>query len=184
MLIDLLPVVAFVVAYMMYDIMVATAVVMGATVLVTLWGWWRHGTVQKMHLISMGLILVLGGATLYFADERFVKAKPSVLYIVMALAFFGSRWTEKTLTERMYKAIADDIPRAVLGKINNSWVAFFLLLSGLNAAVAMNYDTATWVKFKLFGLMGLTLIFVLAQAVYLARWTRVENDRDEEQNES
>jgi intracellular septation protein len=168
-LFDFLPIVLFFGAYKLYGILVATAVAMAATVLLAGWGWWRKGRPEVMHLISAALILVFGGATLVLADERFIKIKPTVLYGLLAVVFLGSGLTGRTVTERMYRTLGDGIPTALLRRMNWWWVAFFTLLAGLNLYVANHYPTDAWVNFKLFGLLGLTGVFVLVQAFVLAR---------------
>jgi len=166
-LFDFLPVLLFFGTYKVAGILTATAVAMGATVALALLGWWRRGRPEWVHVISAVLILVFGGATLLLHDERFIKLKPTVLYGVLALGFLASGLTGRTVAERMFHAL--DAPADVLRRLNLWWVAFFALMAGLNLFVAARYDTDTWVNFKLFGLMGLTVLFVLAQAVYLAR---------------
>jgi intracellular septation protein len=169
-LFDFLPILLFFGAYKYAGILTATAVAMAATVAMALIGWWRKGRPEPMHLLSAGLILVFGGATLALNDERFIKLKPTILYTVLAGVFLASGLTGRTVAERMFAAL--DAPAAVLRRINLWWVAFFAVLAGLNLFVAARFDTDTWVNFKLFGLMGLTLAFVAVQAVYLARAAR------------
>jgi intracellular septation protein len=179
-LFDFLPIVLFFGAYKLSDILVATAVAMAATVVLAGWTWWRKGRPEPMHLFSAALILVFGGATLALADERFIKLKPTVLYGLLAMVFLGSGMTRRTVTERMYAPLGDGIPGAVLRRLNLCWVCFFAVLAGLNLFVAFRYDTDTWVNFKLFGLLGLTLAFVLAQAVYLTRVSEAAGPPPEE----
>lgn len=169
-LFDFLPIVLFFAAYKLYDIMVATVVAMVAAVGLAAWGWFKNGRIEPMHLFSAGLILLFGGATLLLDDIRFIKLKPTVLYVVLGVVFLVSQFSARTMTERMYGALGDQVPVATLRHINGWWVGFFLLLGVLNTAVAMRFDTETWVYFKLFGLLGLTLVFVLAQAIYLSRF--------------
>jgi intracellular septation protein len=170
-LFDFLPIVLFFGAYKLYDILVATAVAMAASVLLVGWTWWRKGRPEVMHLISAALILVFGGATLALADERFIKVKPTVLYALMAVVFWGSGWTGRTVTERMYATLGHGVPVAMLRRLNRWWVVFFVGLAGLNLYVALRFPTDTWVNFKLFGLLGLTGMFVLLQAFVLSRAT-------------
>jgi len=166
-LFDFLPILLFFGTYKFQGILVATAVAMAATVALALFGWWRRGRPEPMHLLSAGLILVFGGATLALHDERFIKLKPTILYAVLAGVFLASGLTGRTVAERMFAAL--DAPAAVLRRVNGWWVAFFAAMAGLNLFVAARFDTDTWVNFKLFGLMGLTLAFVAVQAVYIAR---------------
>jgi intracellular septation protein len=168
-LFDFLPILLFFGTYKAAGILTATAVAMAATVALVLFGWWRRGRPELLHLLSAALILVFGGATLALNDERFIKLKPTVLYAVLAGVFLASGLTGRTVAERMFAAV--HAPAAVLRRVNRWWVVFFAVMAGLNLFVAARFDTDTWVNFKLFGLMGLTLAFVAAQAIYLARVT-------------
>lgn len=168
-LFDFLPILLFFGTYKFYGIMTATAVAMGASVILAGWGWWRNGRPETMPLMSAGLILVFGGATLLLKDERFIKIKPTVLYGMLALVFAVSHLTRRTMAERMFAALDARVPRRVLARVNTWWVAFFSAVGALNYYVAARFDTDTWVNFKLFGLLGLTLAFVLVQAAYIAR---------------
>lgn len=179
-LFDFLPIVLFFGAYKLQGILVATAVAMGTTVLLAGWGWWRRGRPEAMHLFSAALILVFGGATLVLADERFIKVKPTVLYGLLAVVFLASGWTGRTVTERMYAALGPGVPGAVLRRLNLWWVVFFTAVAVLNLYVAFHFDTDTWVNFKLFGLLGLTVAFVLGQALYLTRVTDAAGPPPEE----
>jgi intracellular septation protein len=168
-LFDLLPVLLFFVAYKLDGIYVATAVLIVASLAQVAWLWFRHRRVEKMPLITALLVLVLGGATLLLHDETFVKWKPTVVNWVFALVFLGSQFIGgKTLIERMMSG-AIDLPAEIWSRLNTLWVAFFALIGVANLYVAFNFDTDTWVNFKLFGMLGLTLVFVVLQSFYLAR---------------
>ena len=168
-LFDLLPVLLFFIAYKLDGIYVATAVLIVTSLAQVAWLWFRHRRVEKMPLITALLVLVLGGATLLLHDETFVKWKPTVVNWLFALAFLGSQFIDgKTLVERMMSG-AIDLPAEIWSRLNTLWVAFFVLMGVANLYVAFNFDTDTWVNFKLFGMLGLTLVFVVLQSFYLAR---------------
>ncbi|MGH8611197.1 MAG: septation protein A [Gammaproteobacteria bacterium] len=173
-LFDLFPVILFFVAFKIPDdpkqgILLATAVAIGASLLQTAWHWFKHRRLESMHLITLVLLLVLGGATLVLQDERFIKWKPTAVNWLFALAFLGSEYVgKKNLVQRMLERNVD-LPPAVWTRLNASWAVFFVLMGTANLYVAFNFATETWVNFKLFGLMGLTVLFVFAQAFYLAR---------------
>ncbi|MGH8602938.1 MAG: septation protein A [Gammaproteobacteria bacterium] len=173
-LFDLFPVILFFVAFKIPDdpkqgILLATAVAIGASLLQTAWHWFKHRRFESMHLITLVLLLVLGGATLVLQDERFIKWKPTAVNWLFALAFLGSEYVgKKNLVQRMLERNVE-LPAAVWTRLNTSWAVFFVLMGTANLYVAFNFATETWVNFKLFGLMGLTVLFVFAQAFYLAR---------------
>lgn len=171
-LFDLLPVVLFFVAYKLDGIYVATAVLIVTSLAQVAWLWFRHGRVERMPLITALLVLLLGGATLLLHDETFVKWKPTVVNWLFALAFLGSQFIGgKTLVERMM-ASAIDLPAEIWNRLNSLWVAFFALMGAVNLYVAFNFTTDIWVDFKLFGMLGLTLVFVVLQSFYLARYLK------------
>jgi intracellular septation protein len=168
-LFDLLPVLLFFAAYKLYDIWIATVVAIVAAVIQVGLSWARHRRVEKMHLVTLALIVVLGGATLAFHDETFIKWKPTLVNWLFAVVFLGSQFIgEKNLIERMMSH-AVTVPRVIWSRLNLAWVTFFTVLGALNLYVAFTFDTDTWVDFKLYGLMGLTLAFVVVQSFYLAR---------------
>jgi intracellular septation protein len=168
-LIDLLPVIAFFVAYKVAGIYVATAVLIVGVLLQTLVSWIRHRKVSGMLLTSAVLVLVFGGLTLLIHDATFIKWKPSIVNWLFAAAFLVSQYTRgPSIIQRMLSENVS-LDDASWKKLNLMWVGFFLFSGALNLYVAYNYDEATWVNFKLFGLMGLTLVFALAQGAWIAR---------------
>lgn len=176
LLFDLFPVLLFFLAYKLYGIYAATAVAIAASFIQVGWFWWRHRRFETMHLVTLGLIAVLGGATLWLHNEDFIKWKPTVVNWLFGAAFLGSQFIgRKTLVERMMSS-AIALPAAIWQRLNLGWATFFLLLGGANLYVVHHYDTDTWVNFKLFGMMGLTLAFMVAQAFYLARHVKTEPD--------
>ena len=168
-LVDLLPVIAFFVAYKLADIYVATGVLIVGVLLQTLASWMRHRKVSPMLLTSAALVLVFGGLTLLIHDATFIMWKPSIVNWLFAAAFLVSQYLRgPTIVQRMMgeNIVLDP---ASWRRLNLMWIGFFLFAGALNLYVAYSYDEATWVNFKLFGLMGLTLAFALAQGVWIAR---------------
>jgi intracellular septation protein len=174
---DLFPLLLFFVAFRFYDIYVATAVAIAASFLQTGLFWLKHRRFETMHLITLGVIAVFGGLTLALHDDTFIKWKPTLVYWILATFLFASQWIgEKTIIERMMSAqIALPVP--IWKRLNLSWGVFFAVLGAVNIYVAFFYgldldaDTrrSIWVNFKVFGLLGLTLLFVVGQAVFMAR---------------
>jgi intracellular septation protein len=175
---DFFPILLFFIAYKVYDIYVATAVIIVASLAQVLWVWFRHHRVENAHLITLVLVVVLGGATILLHDETFIKWKPTVVNWLFAIVFLGSEFIgERNLLQRMLDSkVAVDSPK-VWSRLNLAWVAFFLSIGALNLYVAFHFDTDIWVNFKLFGMMGLTLMFLLAQSFYLAR--HIEEGKEE-----
>ena len=169
-LFDMFPVILFFVAFKLYGIYEATAVAIAASFVQIGWVWFRHRKVEPMLWISLGVITVFGGATLLLHNETFIKWKPTVLYWLFSsvLAIAALIFKKNLIRTMMEKTMT--LPEAVWGKLLMSWIAFFVVMGALNLLVAYNYSTDTWVNFKLFGGMGLMLIFVLGQALMLAKY--------------
>ncbi len=179
-LIDFFPIILFFIAYKTYDIYVATVVAIVASLLQVAYSWFKYKHVDKMTWITLGLLVFFGGLTLIFQDETFIKWKPTVLNGLFAIAFLGSQFIgEKSIIERMLGS-SITLPKVIWGRLNLSWVAFFVVSGILNLYVVYNFSTDTWVNFKLFGMMGLTLIFMLAQGAYLMRHIKNNEAQSEE----
>ena len=133
--------------------------------------------VEKMLLVTLLLLLVFGGATLFLKDPVFIKWKPTAINWLFAVVFLGSHFIgDKPLVQRMM-AHALEIPdRSVWARLNLAWVLFFVVSGVANLIVAFNFSEEIWVDFKLFGLLGLTLIFVIGQAFWLARFIPPESE--------
>jgi intracellular septation protein len=173
-LFDFFPVILFFIAFKLQGIYVATGVAIVATILQIGWVWFRRRKVDTMLWVSLAVIVVFGGATLALHDETFIKWKPSVLYWLFGAVLLGAQvlFGRNLIRALMGKEIS--LPDAVWNRLNLSWVGFFLTMGVVNLAIAFNFDTDTWVNFKVFGGLGLTLVFVLLQAVALARFVQPE----------
>ena len=169
LLFELFPVLLFFVAYKIYGIFVATAVMIITSLLQAFYLWRRDGTIPTMHWVTLGLVVFFGGLTLVLQDPTFVKIKPTIVNWLFASAFiFAPFIGGKTLPQRMMEANVE-LPESKWKSLNMAWIIFFIVLGGLNVAVAFNFSEDAWVNFKLYGLMGLTFMFALAQGFYIAR---------------
>ena len=148
-------------------VLLATVVVILATLVQILWLVARGRTIDTMLWVSLGLVTLLGGATIYFHSESFIKWKPTVLYWVMGGALLVGQLVFKKNGIQSLMGAQMALPESVWRKVNYSWIGFFALMGCLNLWVAFNFSTAAWVNFKLFGGLGLMLFFVLAQAIFL-----------------
>ena len=173
-LFDLFPIILFFAAFKLAGIYVATAVAIGATFAQIAWVWWRHGKVDTMLWISLALIVVFGGATLLLHDETFIKWKPTVLYWLFATVLVGSATLfRKNLIRKMLEEQVA-LPEALWGRLNLAWATFFAAMGVANLFIAFNYPTDIWVNFKLFGGMGLMVLFIFAQGLWLAKYVTEE----------
>ena len=158
-------------------ILIATAVAIIATIVQIAWVWLRHGKVDTMLWISLALVVVLGGATLWLHDPTFIKWKPTVLYWIFAVVLAGSHLLfKKNLIRTMMQQAQLELPEALWTKLNYSWVVFFAVMGVVNLYVANHFSLAAWVNFKLFGFMGMMLAFMLLQGVVLAKYIEKESD--------
>ena len=188
LLFDFFPIIAFFVTFKFFDdphqgILAATGVVIAATCIQVATTWLRHRKVENMHLVTLVLVVVLGGATLILDDQRFIQWKPTVVNWLFAGAFLASQFIgERPLIQRMLGSNID-LPGAIWTRLNLAWVVFFITVGFINWYVFESYDLATWVDFKLFGMLGLTIAFVIAQSIYMMRHTVDDEATAEPQND-
>lgn len=169
-LLEFFPIILFFIAYKFYDIYVATAVVMAATMIQVAYNWFRYRKVEAMQWITLGLIIVMGGATLYLQNEQFIKWKLSVIEWLFGAAFLGSQFVgKKPFVERMMSANIT-LPSAVWKRLNMLWAGFFISVGFINLYVMYNYTTDDWVTFKTFGVPGLMVIFIVLQMIFLYKY--------------
>lgn len=223
-LFDFFPILLFFIAYKLYGIYVATAVAIAASFLQVTLYWLKHRRFEKMHLVTLVLIVVLGGATLLLQDKAFFMWKPTAVNWAFALGFLLTQFIgDKPLVERMMSH-AIEAPAPVWRNLNISWVSFFVLMGFANLYVANFYFQAeaalfsatgqevdlqtcqqvyqglqldlcnharemenNWVNFKLFGMLGLTILFVIGQSIYLAKHMKQQPEsatQAEQENEA
>ncbi len=177
-LFDFFPILLFFIAYKAYDIYVATAVAIMAAFIQVGWFWLQHRRFEKMHVITLLLITVLGGATLILQDPDFIKWKPTIVNWLFGITFIGSQFIgKKPIVQRMMEASVE-LPAAIWIKLNLAWAAFFIFLGFLNLYVAFSghYDMDAWVNFKMFGMIGLTFVFIIGQAFFIGRYIKEPKD--------
>ncbi len=150
-------------------ILIATAVAIVASIAQVGWLIARGRKVDTMLWLSVAVIIVFGGATIWLHDETFIKWKPTILYALFAVILAVGRlgWKRNFIHALLREQI--DLPPPAWEKLLWAWVAFFVGVGVLNLWVAFTFPTDTWVNFKLFGLMGLTLVFTLGVGVWLSR---------------
>jgi intracellular septation protein len=174
LLADWLPIVLFFVVYKAVDLYWATGVAIIATLVLMGWMKLNKHPIDTMQWVSLGLIVVFGGATILLQDERFIKLKPTLLYGLFAGALLLPQLFNKTLVIQKLMGSKIDMPTHAWAKLNAAWGAFFVFMAVLNIWVANNFSTDTWVNFKLFGSIGLTVAFVIGQALWMNRFATAE----------
>ncbi len=166
-LLDFLPIALFFIAFKLYDIYVATGVVIVATLIQVGYSWFKYGKVEAMQWITLGLILVMGGATIYLHDEKFIKLKLTIIEWLFGIAFLGSHFIgEKPFIERMMGASLQ-LPTLIWRRLNFVWAGFFIGVGFLNLYVMNHYSTDDWVLFKTIGVPVLMLLFIVLQMVFI-----------------
>jgi intracellular septation protein len=180
LLFDLFPVLLFFIAFKASggDVYVATGVAIVAGVIQVGLVWLRQRRLESMHLITLGLLVVFGGATLLLHDEMFIKWKPTVVNWLFAAVFLGSHFIGKRLLMQRLLEKNIELPPPVWTRLNLAWGLFFLAVGAINLWVVYNFSTEIWVDFKLFGILGLTLAFVLLQSIYLMRHVKPDQDSE------
>ncbi len=156
-------------------ILIATAVTIVATFAQIAIVWVKHRKVDTMLWVSLAIIVVFGGATLFFHNPTFIKWKPTALYWLFSIVLLGSAFFLKRNLIRKALEAQIDLPDAVWGRLNLAWAGFFAAMGVLNIYIAYSFSEEAWVNFKLFGGMGLMLAFVLGQGFYLSR--HMEEDK-------
>jgi intracellular septation protein len=165
---DFAPLVAFFVAYKTGGVYWATGIIIALTIVSLIAGYAITGKVAKFPLFSGILITVMGGLTLYLQNDMFVKMKPTAANIIFALILGGGLLSNRMFLKDLLGS-AIDMPQAAWRTLTVRWMVFFLALAGLNEYVWRTMPEATWVNFKVFGLMGLTMVFAVANAPFMAK---------------
>lgn len=181
MLFEFFPLLLFLGTLILKDIYAAVAVLMVAMPIGLAIKTIRNGKLDRMYLWSTVFAVIFGGLTLYFRNPYFTYWKPTVFYWAVGSAFLVSTWAgDKPLAQRFFGLVEgldlEKIEAAQWRKLNLTWVAFFAVMGALNIYVAYNYTEKTWATFKVFGLMGLSFIFIFAQTLWIANIIGFDED--------
>jgi intracellular septation protein len=171
---DFAPLVAFFVAYKIGGVYWATGIIIALTILSLIVGYVMTGKIAKFPLFSGILITVMGGLTLYLQNDMFVKMKPTAANIIFAVILGGGLMSNRMFLKDLLGS-AIDMPENAWRTLTWRWVVFFLVLAGLNEYVWRTMSEATWVNFKVFGLMGLTMLFAIINAPFMAKYMKQED---------
>jgi len=152
----------------------ATAVLIVATIIQVIANWIKNRTINKMHVITLVLVVILGGATIYFQDKSFLIWKVTIAQWLFAIVFIGSQFIGKTSIIKRMMGKAITLPETVWIQLNFAWAGFFIFVGFVNLYVAYNYDFSTWVDFKLFGVLGLMLTFIIIQTLFISKYMKDE----------
>lgn len=171
-LFDFLPIFVFFISYKFYGIYIATILILLVTLAQTGFMWFKHKKIELNHLITMVLVIVLGLATIFLRNELFIKWKPTAIYWVFAVLFFGSQFVGKKSFLELMVGQKVALPSHAWRVLSMSWTIFFLIMGIVNLYVAYNFSTDVWVNFKLFGSLGATIVFVILQSFYMGKYLK------------
>ena len=183
MLFEFFPLLLFLGALFFKDIYAAVVVLMVAMPIGLAVKAIRTGSLDKMYFWSTVFALFFGALTLYFRNPYFTYWKPTAFYWAVAIAFLASTWVgEKPLAQRFFGLVEglnlEKVSKTQWTRLNYVWVLFFAVAGILNIYVAYNYSEKTWGTFKVFGLMALTFVFMLAQTLWIANIIGEDHDED------
>ena len=177
-LFDLFPVLLFFGAYKLFDIYVATGVMMAATLLQSAYTYVRERSLPLMQKVTLIMVLAFGAVTLGLHDERFIKWKPTVLYTCLAVGLAIAVFALRKNFLRSLLGSQLELPDALWNKLNVAWIAYCAFMAALNAYVVLNYSTEEWVNFKLWGYV-FPLVFIVGQGLYIAPHMKLPDDPEQ-----
>ena len=173
---DFIPLLVFFAVYKFYDIYTATAALMVVTVLQIAITWFTLRKLEKMHLITLAMVLVFGGFTLFFHDDAFIKWKVTVINLLFSAALLVSQFVLKKPLIKQMLGKEMQLPDAIWSRVNLAWAGFFAVAAATNTYIAFHLPQEVWVNFKVFGLLGMTLLFTVATVFYLYRHLPAEQE--------
>lgn len=166
-LFEYLHIAVFFIIYKTVDIYWATAALIATTGLHLLYVWIKDKKLPKKQLILFLIVLIMGGLTIYFQNDEFIKWKVTVVNGCFALAIFVSQAFFKVSPIEKMLGKEIQLPANIWAKVSYAWSLFFAAMAVLNLYIAYNFSQDFWVNFKLFGLMGLTLVFAVMTILFL-----------------
>ena len=173
---DYFPIICFFVAYKLWGIYVATAVTMATSFIQIGVFWLCYRRFEKLHIITFVMVMLLGGSTLIFHKDIFIKWKPTIVYWAFGLTLLGSQiFSKKTIMQHMLDEKVS-LPVLIWRRLNISWGIFFLVLGFINVYVIYNFSTNAWVNFKLFGTLGIIMVFAVAQSLYMSKYMQADKE--------
>ncbi|URQ91694.1 inner membrane-spanning protein YciB [Pseudoalteromonas sp. SCSIO 43101] len=192
-IIEYIPLILFFAVFKLVDIYWATALLMLTTLIQVAYCYFKYGKVPTRHWLFFAIAVVLGTLTLVFHDEQFVKWKATIVYAIFSVTLLVSRYVlGKNLVKKALSSILENaseskqeikVPEALWNKLNLFWVAITAGISALNIYIAYNFSLDFWVNFKVFGLMGITFVCVLATIITLFKYLP-EDDEEKDSKQS
>ena len=167
---DFGPLLIFFAVNYFYGIFAATASLMATMPIAMAWSWKTRKHIPPMMWVSVILVLIFGGLTIYLQDERFIKIKPTIIFTMFGAVLFGGLLFKKPMIKYVFEAAFPPMDPRGWTVLTVAWGGFFLFKAGLNEFVWRNFSTDAWVTFKTFGFLGLTFLFVFLQLPIIAKY--------------
>jgi intracellular septation protein len=167
-ILDIGPLFAFFIAYHFYGIMIATAVISTFSIITVYVYYHYEKRIAKLPLFTAAILSIFAIATLYTGDSTFIKLKPTILNFLFSITLFGGLALNKGLMKNILGSKLNMNDAAWL-TFSKRWAYLFLTLAALNEIVWRNFSEGTWVKFKVFGLISITLIFLVSQFSFIEK---------------
>jgi len=177
LLFEMFPIILFFAVYKFKDIYTATAVAIAASVLQIVYTYFKNKKVEAPMIIGLIVIIIFGGATLIIHEEIFIKWKPTVLYWIFSLVMIIGRvvFKKNFIYELLHKQM--EAPSHIWEKMNTMWILFFAAIGGLNLYIVYNFETDFWVNFKLFGILGCMILFLVIQAMIIGPYLKNDSEK-------
>jgi intracellular septation protein len=160
-----------------YGIFAGTGAFMVATVVSLVFAWWRYHKVPVMPLVSAVIVLAFGGLTLYLRDDTFIKLKPTIVYTMFAVLLLAGLVTNKPVLALLFGPVFN-LTEEGWRKLTLRWAVFFVVMAVINEIVWRNFSTDTWVSFKAFGFLPITLLFAMAQVPLMQRYGVADDSQE------
>jgi intracellular septation protein len=186
-IIEYIPLILFFAVFKLVDIYWATALLMLTTLIQVAYCYFKYCKITNPHRVFFAIAVVLGTLTLVFHDEQFVKWKATIVYAIFSVTLLVSRYVlGKNLVKKALSSVLEnaseskqeiDVPEALWNKLNLFWVAVTAGISALNIYIAYNFSLDFWVNFKVFGLMGITFVCVLATIIALFKYLPEDDEK-------
>lgn len=167
---DLFPVFIFFCAFKWKGLTIATIAAMIVSFVQLIIIKIKTNKVSFLQMTSFGSLFILGSFALICNKEIFIKWKPTAIYWLLAIIFSGTHFFSKQLLLEKLSKNTINLPKSIWIKLNIIWILFFIFMGLLNLYIIYNFDTNTWVNFKLFGTLGLTAVFIILQVIFLAKY--------------
>jgi intracellular septation protein len=171
--VDYGPLAVFFASYLAFGLMAATAALIAGSLVALLLAWLLERRVHLVPLITAAIVAVFGGLTLWLQDETFIKMKPTIVQALFALVLLGSLAFGRPLLKPLLGAVMPPLSERAWRQFTLRYALFFVAMAGLNELVWRTQSTDFWVTFKVFGLPGLTVLFVLSQIPFVGRQARL-----------